>query len=55
MRAVAVATDFVGQIQTQSTELGSRAISYGGVYDKKCNCCTEHRQTNYDNWQINKK
>jgi len=38
-RDVAVATNFVGQFQVQSTELlGSRAIRWMAAYDKKCNC-----------------
>jgi len=40
-----MATNFVGQMQAQSTELGSPGIRWMAEYDKKGKCCAERRQT----------
>jgi len=63
-RDVAVATNFVGKIDLQSTPCVVRMIfarAAPPAYDKKGNCCSGRRQTNYlpDSWtqenQLNNK
>ena len=36
---VVVATDFVGAIEAQTTQLSSHAVREISAYTEKCNCC----------------